>query len=195
MVRIHCAMIAAAAALGLAATPGRTQPSAPTMRIVHVSAAVRDIDRALQTLAGVLGVSPARVISLNVDTPDGRKLPMKVANTQLTNFLIEFDQAVGVEGPTQDFIERNGQGIQHLGVSVSGPLDAPMNALEQHGGRWTLGLTRNGWVFLDLMQTLGMTIDLTNLPVPAPATTADVLAGGLAKYPVAHVTFLSTHAD
>ena len=120
---------------------------------------------------------------------------MKVANTPLTNFLIEFDQSVDGGGPTQDFIDKHGQGIQHLGVSVAGPLDAPMNTLEQHGGRWTLGLTRNGWVFLDLMQTLGMTIDLTNLPVPSPATTANVLAGGLAKYPVAHVTFLSAHAD
>jgi hypothetical protein len=58
-----------------------------------------------------------------------------------------------------------------------------------------MGLTRNGWVFLDLMPTLGMTIDLTNLAVPPPATTADVRAGGLAMYPVAHVTFLSAHAD
>src|SRR5215471_10205401 len=114
--RVHHATILAAAILPLTAPAARTQTPAPAMRIVHVSAAVRDVDRALQTLAFVLGVTPARVIALNVDTPDGQKLPMKVANTPLSNFLIELDQSTGGGGPTQDFIDKNGQGIQHLGV-------------------------------------------------------------------------------
>src|SRR5262245_53560750 len=118
--RFHSRVLIAVAGLAFASTVVHVQMPAPLTdaRIDHISVAVRDMDRTLRLFADVLGIDPVMARLITVQTPEGSKVDMKLIDLNVSNFFIEVDSPNGTLGPTQEFLDKHGQGIQHLGHAI-----------------------------------------------------------------------------
>jgi catechol 2,3-dioxygenase-like lactoylglutathione lyase family enzyme len=164
-------------------------------RLNHVAVATRDVDATAKTFADVLGVDVPPSRSVTLDGPAGQKVQLKIAFLNTANFQIELDQPIG-PGPTQQFLEKYGVGIQHIGFTVQEPLETRVRALEQRGGRLTVGTPGGRFAFVDLTPLIGTTIELVQQVPPSgqaspPAAQASArAAGALASRQLSHVGFV-----
>jgi catechol 2,3-dioxygenase-like lactoylglutathione lyase family enzyme len=185
-----------AVALALLSPVVHVQTPAPLAdsRADHISVAVRDFDRTLPIFEDVLGIDPPAVVrALTIQTPDGTKVQLKLVDLNLSNFDLEVDQPNGTPGPTQEFLDTYGQAIHHLGLALTPPLEPRIKALVATGGRWTLGPPGAVYSWVNMMPSLGTTIDLE--PMPSSERGKGVHPGGLASYPVDHIGFLAPDAE
>jgi methylmalonyl-CoA/ethylmalonyl-CoA epimerase len=140
-------------------------------KIDQVGIVVRDIEKAMQYYSSFFGLGPFR--RLNVTSVDrvvyGR--PAKdVANltrvTRMGSVQFELVQPISGESIQKEFLEKRGEGINHLGFFVK-DLDAEVTKLAEKGfkpvstGRFTGG---GGFAYFDTNQVGGVFFEVIQWP-------------------------------
>ena len=176
--RTLLAVLIPAVACGLVAVPAAAQDG-PTPKIftsktvTHIGVVVRDVETVGQVYADVFGVpvsdvvEPAAVSFPETHSGDPKARP-RIVNVQFDNMRVELAEPVGGSSPWRDFLNRHGEGIHHIGISVT-DLEGHVRLLESLGGRRTLGAIGGSYAFVDLMPQLGITIELNKVASPLPA--------------------------
>jgi methylmalonyl-CoA/ethylmalonyl-CoA epimerase len=93
-------------------------------RLIHIGAVVRDMNKTIERLTA-LGIGPFQPRILPADAREQYRgkpfLPGKRVAIQITrigDMELELIQPIDGESPHQEFLERKGEGIQHLGFMV-----------------------------------------------------------------------------
>jgi catechol 2,3-dioxygenase-like lactoylglutathione lyase family enzyme len=197
------AVITVAVVFGLrapVATQGSATPGAAPLaggRVTHIGVVVKDMDAALREYVRVMGFAMPKVNSYPQPVPGGKTANYKVATVYMPNFFIEIIQPVNAEGPYHEHLQAHGQSIQHIGVAIpgEGSVDDQRTALEQAGGRWSLGPKGGFYAYVNFYPTLGTAIEvirekMAQAPTPPPAATDPLPPLGALR--VTHVGFAAT---
>ncbi|MEQ1896731.1 MAG: VOC family protein [Vicinamibacterales bacterium] len=172
---------------------GQGLPPLAHARLTHVALATEDADKTVARLAAILGIVPPSAHTNSLEAPGGGTIALKVAFLDTANCRIEVDQPLG-PGPTRDFLNRFGPGIQHVGFSIDEPLDSRVRSMERLGGRLVAGSATGRYAFLDFMATLGVTIELVrDMPGEAAGTAPGPTS--LASHALSHIGFVYRDAQ
>lgn len=93
-------------------------------RMMHVGLVVKDMDKTIERLTA-LGIGPFKPRILPPDAqetyrgePFNPSQRVAIQITQIGNMELELIQPINGESPHQEFLEKKGEGIQHLGFFV-----------------------------------------------------------------------------
>ena len=95
--------------------------------IQHIAIAVRDIEKAKQLYAGVLGAS----VSETTDVPDQK---VRICFIELSNARIELISPMTGNLPLKRFLEKHGEVLHHICLGVA-DIAAELVRLKQQGAR------------------------------------------------------------
>ena len=144
--------------------------------LVQVAIVCKDIEATTRRWAELLGVAPPKI---NITRP-GREVKVvyrgqpsdgraKLAFIRLGQVVLEFLEPVGGQTSWAEFLEKHGEGVQHLGFQVAN-LERTLEALQGmglkplHRGRYDQD---NGtYVYMDSREALGVTIELLHSDQP-----------------------------
>jgi catechol 2,3-dioxygenase-like lactoylglutathione lyase family enzyme len=103
---------------------GETAGKSTFTRLIHIGVVVRNMEKTIGRLAA-LGIGP---FQHRILPPDAREtyrgrpfIPSRrvaIQITQIGNVELELIQPIDGESPHQEFLERRGEGVQHLGFMV-----------------------------------------------------------------------------
>lgn len=177
-------VVLALAQLPLTVHPqGQTGAPLAGARFEHVAIAARDASRAVQELAGILGVVPST-------SNDGSG----TFTLSTADLRIDVTQPAGDAGPTHAFLDRHGPGIEHLGFAVAGPIVERVRALEQRGGQVIAG-DAAGPRALVAFPTAGLTIEIVRAASAPAGSGASPSATALGSRKMSHVGFVYRDAQ
>ena len=111
------------------------EPEVNLSRIVQACIVVKDLDNAVDYLRSILGWGPFKVAEfVNEGTYRGKLNSgrTRIALAQVGPIAIEVVEAVEGESPTVEFLRKNGEGLQHLGIRVD-DIDAAVAQLHKGG--------------------------------------------------------------
>lgn len=148
----------------------------PVKNINQIGLIVRDLDAAVRRYWEMLGIGPWKVYTYGPPlvpsmTYRGRvqSYQMRLAFTQVGNLQLELIQPLSGESIYTEHLERNGEGMHHVGVFVPS-LDEAISEATRQGymviqsgrgyGRWGDG----GYAYLDTEEPLGMILELIEVP-------------------------------
>jgi methylmalonyl-CoA/ethylmalonyl-CoA epimerase len=97
--------------------------------LMKIGIATKDLDRTAAMLADVLGVVPGEAC-------DNKPSGMRFRLLKLGDCYIEVMEPLGPDGPIATFIERHGEGLQHMTFRVSN-IETAMADLKGKGARFT----------------------------------------------------------
>jgi methylmalonyl-CoA/ethylmalonyl-CoA epimerase len=123
----------------------------------HIGIAVKDIDEALKFYCDYLGLKCTRM-----EEVEGQKV--KIAFIPVSEVNLELVQATDPESAIAKFIEKNGEGIQHIALRVKN-LEESIQSLKESGVNLIDAIPRKGAhdskiVFLHPKSTHGVLIEL-----------------------------------
>ena len=138
---------------------------------IQIGIIVKDIEKAAKAWSDIFGV-PMPEIRVQEPGPNpnvtyrgksamyGRKLAaIKIASR---GFTVELIQPFGGESSFQEYLDKHGQGVHHLGFAVGDKRDTIVGEFEDSGfGIRTIGLSPdNSWTFIDSEETLGVNLNI-----------------------------------
>lgn len=145
-------------------------------RVGQLGIVVRDIMASMEHYSRVLGVGPWKVYTngpppLKNVTYHGRPASyrVRVALAHTESMIFELIQYVEGDSIHRDFLEAQGEGIEHVGVYVAN-LDEPLARLRSQGltilqSADGLGAIGDGrYAYLDTRSTLGTILELIQAP-------------------------------
>ncbi|GHU59996.1 lactoylglutathione lyase [Spirochaetia bacterium] len=138
---------------------------------IQVAIIVKDIEKAAREWADLFGV-PAPTIQIHDQTNNpevtyrgkvanyGLKLAVVEAKDQ--GFVIELHEATGGDSTFQEFIDKHGYGVHHLGFAVGDKRDAIIGELEENGYRMRqIGYyPGSSWTIVDSEDNLGVNLNI-----------------------------------
>jgi methylmalonyl-CoA/ethylmalonyl-CoA epimerase len=148
----------------------------PPKNINQIGLVVRDLDASVRRYWEMLRIGPWKVYTYGPPlvpkmTYRGRdqSYQMRLAFTQVGNLQLELIQPLSGESIYTEHLERNGEGMHHVGVFVPS-LDEAISEATRQGymviqsgqgyGRWGDG----GYAYLDTEEPLGMILELIEVP-------------------------------
>jgi catechol 2,3-dioxygenase-like lactoylglutathione lyase family enzyme len=176
--------------LTMSSNVGKAQTPAPLAgaTLEHVGIAVRNIDTAAKIFAQVFGAAVSAPSTITAEGPGGLAT-FKVTQLRTANFRIELAQPVGAN-VFSAWLDKYGDGVQHVGLTVPDKLAARVKALQAMGGAMTLGRADRDFVFVDLTTLIGTTLELTQhspTDVSRSPEASPISALSLAGSPVQHI--------
>lgn len=137
---------------------------------IQINIIVKDIETAAKAWAALLGVEPPQVHVNHLEGGDNytyRGKPvscdLKVCNIDMGNFVIELHQPAGGESSFQEYLDRHGNGVHHLGFEVGGDRDKIIQELAAEGYdvNRTLGIyPGSSWTIVDSEDLLGVNLNI-----------------------------------
>jgi methylmalonyl-CoA/ethylmalonyl-CoA epimerase len=126
-------------------------------KVDHIGIAVKDIDEALKFYCDALGLKCTRV-----EEVEGQKV--KIAFVPAGEVNLELVQATDSESAIAKFIEKKGEGIQHIALRVKN-IEETMQFLKENGVELIDAIPRKGAhgskiAFLHPKSTQGVLIEL-----------------------------------
>src|SRR5512136_349397 len=97
--------------------------------MMKIGIATKDLDKTANILGEAFGLVPGEAVAYP-------PLGMRYRILKLADFFIEVIEPMGSDGPIARFIERNGEGLQHMTFKVSG-LEQVMADMKSKGARFT----------------------------------------------------------
>ncbi|MDM7999122.1 MAG: VOC family protein [Dehalococcoidia bacterium] len=97
--------------------------------IMKIGIATKEMDRTAMMIGDALGLVPGEAVAYP-------PLGMRYRILRLGDFLIEVMEPIGSDGPIARFIERNGEGLQHMTFKVTG-IEQVMADMKSKGLRFT----------------------------------------------------------
>lgn len=146
------------------------QPPVSKKGFIQINIIVRDIEAAAAAWAALLGIEKPKIHINHLEGGPNylyRGQPvscdLKVCNIAMDGFVIELHEPAGGESSFQEFIEKHGNGVHHLGFEVGDRRDEVIGQLAQMGfdtGR-TVGIyPGSSWTIVDSEETLGVNLNI-----------------------------------
>jgi methylmalonyl-CoA/ethylmalonyl-CoA epimerase len=97
--------------------------------LAKIGIATKNLDKTTSVLADALGLVPSEAVAYS-------PLSMRYRILMLGDFFIEVIEPMGSDGPIAKFLERNGEGLQHITFKVS-DIEQVMADMKSKGARFT----------------------------------------------------------
>lgn len=137
---------------------------------IQINIVVADIEKAAAKWADLLGIDVPQVRTNHLEggenyTYRGRPVScdLKVCNIDMGNFVIELHQPAGGESSFQEFLDKHGNGVHHIGFEVGGARDEVIGELAGAGYDVdrTLGIyPGSSWTIVDGEDSLGVNLNI-----------------------------------
>lgn len=137
---------------------------------IQINIVVKDIEAAAKAWAGLLGIEVPEIHDSRLEggenyTYRGKPVScdLKVCNIDMGGFVIELHQPAGGESSFQEFLDKHGNGVHHLGFEVGGDRDAVIKELagEGYDVNRTLGIyPGSSWTIVDSEDLLGVNLNI-----------------------------------
>ena len=133
----------------MTANTGATKLPPPS----HIGVVVKDIDKTVEYYTSMWGLGPWKKFECSPAKEQmliGEPYRMKIAAAQWGPVVLELIQPVGRGTIWSDFLETNGEGLQHLCFDVSN-WDEVMAQLKKQGAKMIAGarLTEVAWCYFE----------------------------------------------
>ena len=139
---------------------------------IQINIVVRDIERAAKAWAALLGIDVPEIRINHLQsrgefkyTYRGEEIPcdLKVCNIDMGTFVLELHEAVGGESSFQEFADKHGNGVHHLGFEVGDQRDEVIQELKEMGfdTERTVGYyPGSSWTIVDSEDVLGVNLNI-----------------------------------
>jgi catechol 2,3-dioxygenase-like lactoylglutathione lyase family enzyme len=172
---LFCLLLLAALSLPLAAqAPAPVDPG--IQKVVQVAIVSRDIEASVKRWAAVLGM-PAPSISTTRPGNEVKELyrgrssmgQAKLAFFRLGQVTLELIEPVGPDTSWREYLDKNGEGVQHLGFQVTDIEKATANAaalgyVSLHRGRYDKD--NGSYSYVDSQKALGVVLEFLQSDPP-----------------------------
>jgi hypothetical protein len=138
---------------------------------IQIAIVVKDIEKAAKAWAELFNVPvpEIRIADAGPDTKNNNvsyrgekaRYGLKLANIRAGKWVIELHEASGGGSTYQEFLDKHGQGVHHLGFAVGDRRDAVVNELEGMGyGIRQIGVSDHTWTVIDSEDILGVNLNI-----------------------------------
>jgi catechol 2,3-dioxygenase-like lactoylglutathione lyase family enzyme len=136
---------------------------------IQVAIIVKDIEKARKYWCRLFNV-PEPPISVAEPGPvDGTSYRGKPANYGLKlcaipakdkGFIIELHQPLGGDSTFQEFVDKHGQGVHHLGFAMGPKTQEAIDSLKEEGFQTRTEGKGGSWTIVDTEDTLGVNLNI-----------------------------------
>lgn len=140
---------------------------------MQICIVVADIEKAAEEWANILGIEKPVIESKRLVGGENYRYhgkpiscDLKVCNIEMSGWILELHQPCGGQSSFQDFLNKHGSGIHHLGFRVGEERDALVQELTKAGydANRTVGINPGRtWTIVDTEETLGVNINLKKI--------------------------------
>ena len=136
----------------------------------QINIIVKDIELAAKKWAELLGIP---VPEIRINHLEGNEnytyrgqpvsCDLKVCDIPMNGFVIELHQPIGGPSSFQEFLDKHGNGVHHIGFEVGAARDDVIADMEQAGYdvHRTLGIyPGSSWTIVDAEDTLGVNLNI-----------------------------------
>ena len=137
---------------------------------IQINIIVRDIEKAARAWGELLGIDPPEIRINHLEggpnyTYRGEPVTcdLKVAEIPMNGFVIELHEPVGGPSSFQEFLDKHGNGVHHLGFEVGDRRDEVIRELSEAGydTNRTLGIyPGSSWTIVDSEDVLGVNLNI-----------------------------------
>ncbi len=141
-------------------------------KFIQINIVVADIYKAAQAWAAVLDIPVPEIIVNHLEgneeypyTYRGEKIPadLLVCNIYFGNFVLELHQAAGGPSSFQEFADKHGNGVHHLGFEVGTDREDVLKELSEMGfdvNRTVGCYPGSSWTIVDSEDVLGVNLNI-----------------------------------
>lgn len=140
---------------------------------MQICIVVADIEKAAEKWAELLGIEKPEVLPKRLEggehyTYHGQVVScdLKVCNIEMDGWVLELHQPCGGPSSFQDYLDKHGNGVHHIGFRVGDERDAMVEELKAEGidAERTVGINPGRtWTIVDLEDILGVNINLKKI--------------------------------
>ncbi len=137
---------------------------------IQICIVVADIEAAAKNWADLLGIDMPVIRNSRLQGGDHYKYrgepvscDLKVCNIDMGNFVIELHQPVGGESSFQEFMDKYGNGVHHIGFEVGDRRDAIIEEMRADGydvDRTVGYYPGSSWTIVDSTEQLGVNLNI-----------------------------------
>jgi catechol 2,3-dioxygenase-like lactoylglutathione lyase family enzyme len=138
---------------------------------IQINIVVKDIVKAAQKWAGILGIPVPKIHASHLE--GNEKYPYEyrgkavacellVCNIDMGSFAIELHQPAGGPSTFQEFLDKHGNGVHHIGFEVGDKRDSIIAELNEDGYPVrTVGYyPGSSWTIVDTEEDLGVNLNI-----------------------------------
>lgn len=138
--------------------------------IVHVCIVVEDVEKMARVFAEKFGIGPFRIRVMH--TPSSRAsvhgepvdYTLKFGHARVGPITLELVETVEGKTVYQEFLEKHGEGLHHIGVPTPIPFDSELEKWQKRGIK-PLQVNRmedpeEGWAYMDTQGLVGCIIEI-----------------------------------
>lgn len=137
---------------------------------IQINIVVSDIETAAKKWAELLGIEVPEIRINHLEGNENYKYrgkpiscDLKVCNIEMNGFVIELHEPVGGESSFQEFLDKHGNGVHHIGFEVGDKRDEIIEGLKAAGYDTdrTVGIyPGSSWTIVDSEDTLGINLNI-----------------------------------
>lgn len=137
---------------------------------IQINIVVADIEKAASKWAEILGIEKPPVLLRHLEggenyTYHGKPVScdLLVCDIDMGQFVLELHQPAGGESSFQEFLDKHGNGVHHIGFEVGKDRDAVIDGLKAAGldTDRTLGIyPGSSWTIVDGEEELGVNLNI-----------------------------------
>ena len=137
---------------------------------IQINIVVRDIEKAARKWGELLGIPTPEIRVNHLEggenyTYRGQPVScdLKVADIPMNGFVIELHEPIGGPSSFQEFLDKHGNGVHHIGFEVGERRDEVIQELSEAGydTNRTLGIyPGSSWTIVDSEEDLGVNLNI-----------------------------------
>jgi catechol 2,3-dioxygenase-like lactoylglutathione lyase family enzyme len=136
---------------------------------IQIGIIVRDIEKSAKAWADLFGIPVPEILVADAGsdtnvTYRGKKAAygLKLAVIKAGSWVVELHEPTGGDSTFQEFLDKHGQGVHHLGFEVGEKRDAIIGELEDNGYKMrTIGIyPGSSWTIVDSEDALGVNFNI-----------------------------------
>lgn len=134
---------------------------------IQVGIVVRDIEKAAKTWADFFNVPMPQIQVQEKGPITGMLIRGKPADfgrkkvvIEAGGWVVELFQPTGGDSTFQEFLDKHGEGVHHLGFDVGEKRDAVIEELEEKGCQLRLEGPNSSWTIVDTEDKLGVNLNI-----------------------------------
>ena len=137
---------------------------------IQINIVVSDIETAAKKWAELLGIEVPEIRINHLEGNENYKYrgnpiscDLKVCNIEMNGFVIELHEPVGGESSFQEFLDKHGNGVHHIGFEVGDKRDEIIKELKDAGYDTdrTVGIyPGSSWTIVDSEDMLGINLNI-----------------------------------
>ena len=137
--------------------------------VLHICIVVRNVEKTARVFAEMFGIGPWRIREIHTPSSKGsvHGKPMsytcKFGHARVGSIGIELAETVEGDTIYQEFLEKHGEGIHHIGFHTLPPFEAELEKWKKLGIKplqRSTGDPEEGWSYMDTQKLVGCIIEL-----------------------------------